>query len=158
MEISLYYLDASSNKVTVAATSITNNLIDFPTTTHLVDRRVAVPTVKAGDVWAGQNIGIQMLSTVSTNLQGGYWDLDNVRLSSQVEPALRDLVQTNGQFSFTLRSEPGSKFEIMTTTNVSLATSNWISLATLTNDTGTISFTHAVTNLASGYYRALGRP
>ena len=54
-----------------------------------------------------------MLSTVATNLQGGYWDLDNVRLASILEPVLLDPVCTNGQFQFTLRSEPGLRFEIL---------------------------------------------
>ena len=158
LDFSLYYRDAASNQVAVAATTITNNLTNFPDKTNFVAFRVDVPTVRAGDAWAGQNIGVQFLSTVTTNLQGGYWDLDNIRLTSQVEPVLRNSVQTNSQFSFTLLSEPGSRFDILTTTNLALATSNWTSVVTLTNDTGTMSFTNPVANPGPRFYRALQRP
>ena len=88
VEISLYYRDAASNQVTVAAATITNSPTIFSNRTQLVDFSVKVPTVRAGDAWADQNIGVQLISTVTTNLQGGYWDFDNIRLSSAVEPAL----------------------------------------------------------------------
>ena len=158
LEISLYYRDNADKKVTVAMTSITNKLIDFPTTTHLVDCTVRVPVVRVSDPWAGQRIGIQFLSTVTTNLQGGYWDLDNVRLASQVEPLLQTPVLSSGLFSFTLQSEPGSKFDILTTTNLTLAPTNWTTLATLTNASGTILFEDPVTSGARRFYQAVQRP
>src|SRR5262249_44230009 len=46
-QISLYYRDASSNKVTVASTTITNTLTLFPTNTHFIDFQAIVPPVKA---------------------------------------------------------------------------------------------------------------
>ncbi len=85
-EISLYYRDASSNAITVAATSITSSSDLFPTNTHLTDFQVILPTVKASDAWAGKNIGIRLASTVGFDLQGGYWDLDNVRLTESLVP------------------------------------------------------------------------
>jgi len=88
-EISLYYRDAASNRVTVAAASITNTPAVFRDRTHLVDFSAHVPSVKAGDAWANQNIGIQLLSTVGASLQGGYWDFDNVRLASSEEPTVK---------------------------------------------------------------------
>jgi len=91
MELSLYYRDGASNTVTVAATPITYTPANFPTTTHLIDYSVDVPEVQPGDAWAGQHIGIQLLSTFGTG--AGYWDVDNVRLSSQVpEPASLSLL------------------------------------------------------------------
>ena len=86
LEIGFYYRDAASNAVTVAATSITNTPARFPNNTHFVDFQARVPVVKPGDPWAGQHLGVQLRSTVSTNLQGGYWDLDNVRLIAIPEP------------------------------------------------------------------------
>jgi len=154
LELLLYYRDAASNIVTVAATSITNGGTLFPTATHFVDFAVQVPTVKASDLWAGQHIGIQLLSTVSPDLAGAYWDLDNVRLSSTVTPALAAPVYTNGHFSFTLKSEQGLPFEILAGTNVALPLSNWTSLGTLTNVTGTASFTDPATNFSRRFYRA----
>lgn len=85
-EISLYYRDAASNMVTVAATTITNSSLLFPTNTHFTDFQVAVPTVKSNDAWAGKHIGIKLASQADSVLQGGYWDVDNVRLTESVLP------------------------------------------------------------------------
>jgi hypothetical protein len=157
-QVSLYYRDAASNRVTVAATTITNTLANFPTNTHLVDFQVPVPGVKATDPWAGQNIGIQLLSTADFSNSGGYWDIDNVRLSETVAPNLGSPGLVNGQFKFTLQSEPGLGFEILATTNAVLAVSNWTSLGTLTNVTGTSSFTDIAPNSNQRYYQARQLP
>lgn len=90
-ELGLYYRDVSNNMVTVSANDIVYTPAAFPTTTHLIDFQVNVPEVQAGDAWAGQKIGIQLLSVYGTG--AGYWDLDNVRLSSEVpEPGLFSLL------------------------------------------------------------------
>lgn len=158
LELSLYYRDANSNKVTVAATSITNTPSIFSNNTHLVDCQVSVPTVQPTDAWAGQHIGIQMLSTVDTNLQGGYWDLDNVRLSSTLEPVLLNPVQANNQIQFTLQSEPGLRIEILSATNLTLPLSDWIGLGALTNSTGTASFTAPAASTCRRFYCARRLP
>jgi hypothetical protein len=119
---------------------------------------VQVPTVTAGDAWVGQHIGIQLLSTVSPELIGGYWDLDNVRLSSTVTPVLVTPAYTNGHLSFTLQSELGLPFEILASTNVALPLSNWTSLGALTNVTGATAFTDPATNLNRRFYRARQLP
>jgi len=90
LELSLYYLDAASNHVNVASTTVTYSAAAFPTTNalNLVDYQVNVPTVQAGDAWAGKNIGIQLLSTSPIELAtGGNWDFDNVRLTAVPEPS-----------------------------------------------------------------------
>jgi len=158
LEISLYHRDADSNMVTVAATSIVHTLDVFPTKTNFVDFQVHVPTVKAEDAWAGKNIGLKFLSTVSTNEQGGYWDLDNVRLTSFMEPVVRDMLLTNGQFQFTLQSEPGLRFEVLAATNFTPSTSSWLSLGTLTNATGTVLFTDPAPNSDQRFYRMQSLP
>jgi len=157
-QISLYYRDAASNRVTVAATTITNTLANFPTNTHLVDFQLRVPGVKATDPWAGQNIGIQLLSTAGFDNLGGYWDVDNVRLAETVAPNLVSPGLVNGQFKFILQGEPGLSFQILATTNSVLAVSNWTSLGTLTNTTGTLPFTDATSNLIQRYYQARQLP
>jgi hypothetical protein len=82
--LSLYYRDSSSNMVTVAATTVTYQTNVFTNLTHLVDFQVNVPIVKSTNAWAGQNIGILIQSTVSPNLIGGVWDLDNARLTENI--------------------------------------------------------------------------
>jgi hypothetical protein len=153
LELSLYYRDGASNRVTVAATNITYTQARFPTNTHFLEFQARVPTVKAGDAWAGQNIGVQLLSSITdTNLAAGYWDLDNARLSAG--PALLAPARTNGQFTFTLESEPGLHFEILATTNLSLPMSSWTNLGILTNVTGDTPFLDPATNLNRRFYRA----
>jgi hypothetical protein len=158
LRLSLYYRDASSNIVTVAATTITNSAQLFPTNTHFVDFSVYVPGVRTTDPWAGQNIGVQIASTVCSNLAGGYWDVDNARLTETVLPALTNPRVTNSQCAFTLQSEPGLRFEILAATNLALPISNWTNLGTLTNVTGTVPFLDLATNLNHRFYKARQLP
>ena len=154
LQLSLYYRDASSNMVIVAATTITNSAELFPTNTHFVDFSVYVPGVRATDPWAGQNIGVQIASTTTYDLRGGYWDVDNARLTETLLPTLTDLGLTNGQFGFTLQSQPGLRFDILATTNPALPISNWTNLGTLTNVTGITPFLDPATSLDRRFYRA----
>jgi len=158
LQLSLYYRDASSNMVTVAATIVTNSATLFPTNTHLVDFQVRVPNVNATDPWAGQNIGIQLLSTANFGNLGGYWDVDNVRLSEVVAPSLQHPVLAGGQFNLTLQSDPGTRFEILGAADVSLPLSNWTSLASLTNVTGSIPFSDPATGFGKRFYSARQLP
>jgi len=150
----LYYRDSSNDLVTVAATNITYSTNVFTNLTHLTDFQVAVPGVKASDPWAGQNIGVLVMSTVAPQFIGGVWDIDNIRLNELVAPVLTPLGRTNSQFTFTLRTEPGLAFEILSATNASEQSSNWTTIAALTNVTGTAVFTDTATNLSQRFYRA----
>ena len=154
LELSLYYREAGSNRVPVAVTSLTNTPSVFSNNTHFVDCVVDVPVVKADDPWAGEHIGIQFRSTVSPALQGGYWDLDNVRLASNLPPVIASPMLANNQFQFTLRSEPGLVFEIFATTNFALPPSEWTRLSTLTNITGTVPFVDTSADSIRRFYQA----
>jgi hypothetical protein len=94
LQLSLYYRDGGNNIVTVGSpTTITYNPATFPLTSplNLVDYSVTIPEVQAGDAWAGQNIGI-MIQVTASDFTGGYWDMDNIRLTSVVpEPAVASL-------------------------------------------------------------------
>ena len=158
MALSLYYRDAASNHLAIATTSLTNVPSVFSNNAHFVDCRVAVPTVKPTDAWAGQNIGIQIQSTVSSNLQGGYWDLDNVRLVSILAPTLINPIRTNGQFQFTAQSEPGLVFEILAGSNLTVPATNWTTLALITNVTGTIPLIDTDPNFNQRFYQARQLP
>ena len=158
LELSLYFRDAMSNRVTVASATITNSNELFPNNTNLVDFTVQVPTVQASDPWAGQHIGILMLSTVSSNLQGGYWDLDNVRLSSSIAPSLTSPVWTNNQFQFTLLGETGRVFDILAATNATMPSSSWVVLETVTNTTGANTFVDTNAGFNQRFYRARQLP
>ena len=140
--------------VPVAATTVTYNTNVFTNITHLLDFQAMVPEVRASDSAIGQNIGIQFQSTVAPNLIGGVWDLDNVRLTEVVATKLNDPGRTNGQFNFTLRSEPGLAFEILTATNVNQSAANWSSLGALTNFSGSLLITDPAATLSRRFYRA----
>ena len=87
--LSLYYRDGSNSKVTVGSTTVVYSPAAFSMAgpLGLVDYQVNVPTVQAGDAWAGQHIGIQLESVLPFELiTGGNWDFDNVRLTAVPEP------------------------------------------------------------------------
>jgi hypothetical protein len=157
-ELSLYYRDAASNQVVVAATSITNSTAVFSNTVTLIDFQVNVPTVQPTDAWAGQHIGIRLLSTVEVALQGGYWDLDNVRLTGTRQPAWSDAVWSGGQFTLTLLSEPGLQFEVLASGDPRMPISTWTSLGTLSNATGSVSFIDTTADSRQRFYRARQLP
>jgi hypothetical protein len=159
LELSLYYRDASSNRVAVAVTMITNSVAQFPINKHLFDFHVDVPWVKASDPWANQHIGMEMRSSIAdTNLEGGYWDLDNVRLEAIQGPILVASAVTNDQFTLTWQSEPGLRFEIHAATNISQSISNWASLGMVTNTTGTATFTDTTTGFNRRFYQTRQLP
>jgi hypothetical protein len=158
LALSLYYRDAASNQVAVATTSITNTPGVFSNVAHLVDFVVTTPTVLAGDAWAGRHLGVAVTSTGGFELAGGAWDVDNVRLTATRAPVLTGGTATNGQFGFTLESEPGLRFQILASTNAALTLSNWTSVRTLTNYTGSAAFSEPATNRPGRFYRARQLP
>jgi len=95
--LSLYYRDGA-NLVTIGApTVITYTAAGFPVggALNLQDYQVNLPTVQAGDAWAGQHIGIRIESLYGTG--DGYWDVDNVRLIATVpEPTSLCLLALGG--------------------------------------------------------------
>jgi len=90
IEIRLYYRDTENKKVTVGATTFTYDS-DTGYVKHFNDVQLDIPRVTGTDPWAGKNIGVQLISTLTladynpddpdTGKGGGYWDLDNVRLT-----------------------------------------------------------------------------
>jgi hypothetical protein len=158
VQMSLYYRDGSGNRVTVAATNIVYDTTVFTGITNLVDFELDTPAVRPTDPWAGQHIGIQFLSTVAPELEGGYWDLDNVRLTDVLTPVPVNPGMANGQFEVTLRSEPGLVFEILAATDLTQPVANWTSLATLTNITGSIPFVDSTPGQGQRFYTARQLP
>jgi hypothetical protein len=157
LEMSFYYRDAASNKVTVAAATITNTSSLFPTNTHLTDFAVQVPTVKFGDAWAGKLMGVQLASTVGFDKMGGYWDLDNVRLRSLEDPVLKNSRFAGGQFSFDLHSA-GGQYAVLASTNAALPSIQWSILGNVTNFTGELSVTDTNTGLGLRFYQVRPAP
>lgn len=158
LEVSLYYRDEASNQVVVAATIVTNSSAYFSNRIQLVDFQVVTPVVQPGDAWANQHIGIRLLSIVDTNLAGGYWDVDNVRLASVTPPALTNLVHASRQFQFTVQGEAGEVYEILSSTNPATALPDWTSLGTVSNATGSFPFIDTLPDLNQRFYLARQLP
>ena len=88
LSLSLYYRDGENQIAVGLPTTVTFDSSTFNPAGPfaLVDFTVTTPIVQAGDAWAGQNIGISIVSTAGTG--AGYWDMDNVRLAAVVpEPS-----------------------------------------------------------------------
>jgi hypothetical protein len=62
--------------------------------------------------------------------------------------------EPDGKFGLTLHSPAGKPCELWASTNLN----QWTLVATLTNETGTASFTDPVTNLSRRFYRARQLP
>lgn len=140
LELSVYYLDSATNKVTVAATTVTNSRALFPTNTRFVDFAVQTSPVSPTDPWAGKRIGVQLASTVGFDKMGGYWDVDDVRLRSVQEPLLKRAQLAGTQFRFDVQSAPG-QYAILASTNAALPVAQWDVLTVVTNFTGTLPVT-----------------
>ena len=78
--MSLYYVGDDFMPVTVGSKSIVYSTNQFPGNTVAIETVLEVPAVQPTDPWAGQNLGIMIVSTSGFENAGGYWDLDNVRL------------------------------------------------------------------------------
>ena len=154
LELSLYYRDAGGNPVTVAATTVTNSAAVFPARTRFVDFAVQVPEVRPGDAWAGKHIGIGFRSAVTFEMQGGFWDLDHVRLEAFGRPVFEAPAWSDGQFEATIVSEPGTVLEMLASTSLAGPVGQWLRVTTLTNETGRVQFTDPGAGDAARFYQA----
>lgn len=155
LEIGWYYRDAATNRVTVSATSITNTADLFPTQTHFVDFQVRVRTVKPGDAWAGQQVGVQFLSTVTTNLQGGYWDLDHVRLEAILDPPTLTLTPTGPDLRISWSSAAGYQYQLKTSEDLEF----WSEYdSPLPGTGGEVFKLIPASSQTNGYFRVLATP
>lgn len=157
LELSLYYRDGAGDAVNVAATVVTNSAAMLGNRTRFVEFTVRTPEVKPDDPWAGQHVGIGFRSLVSFEMQGGFWDLDNVRLESVESfgpPVIGRPAWSEGQFQATIVSDPGSTVEVLATTDLARPVLEWRTVATLTNETGEVRFTDAEAGAAAQFYQA----
>lgn len=118
-DISLYYRDTNGTPATVAVTHITNSAALFPSHTHLTDFTASLPVVRPTDPWAGQHAGILLVSTATAENQGGYWDLDHVRLYSVAQPILSPpTTAADGGVSVSWTSDLGYLFQLQSSSDL----------------------------------------
>ncbi|HAM71049.1 MAG TPA: hypothetical protein DCM86_05340, partial [Verrucomicrobiales bacterium] len=113
-----------------------------------------LPTVRTQDPWANQPIGIRLLSTVGAQLQGGYWDLDNIRLREIRAPVL-GLRPAGGEgLALSVESETGLVLEILGAGRLDAPPGGWVPLTTVTNESGRVPVPIPAAQEAAWYYRA----
>ncbi|HKQ39982.1 MAG TPA: hypothetical protein VJ063_18030 [Verrucomicrobiae bacterium] len=147
----LYYRDASSNMVFVAMTNIVHTPTLFPDTTNFVDIPLMSGLVQASAPQANQHIGIAIFSTLmDTNYLGGYWDIDNVRLREIERPRLT----TTRKGEMVVHGEPGLKFDILASANLTTPFANWAVIGTVQMVTDTATFQDPSTSKGPRFYIA----
>ena len=95
LDIRLYYQDptitSGDSRVTLADTTVINTNSSGVSGTHFVDASVNLGPVASTDAWVGKPVGIQIIATPDLSNQsswGGYWDLDNVRMTETLPPGV----------------------------------------------------------------------
>lgn len=117
LTLSLYYRDASSNAVPVASLVVTNRASLFPSRNLVVPFEFRSPVLAAGHPAVGRTIGIRVESTVTPALQGGYWDVDDLRLESVGVPApVLSVVHQGGRLEVRWPAEPGWQYQLRRST------------------------------------------
>lgn len=119
LDLSLYFRNDAGTVVPVGVTTITNRADLNPGRTNLVDFMVQVPVVRATDPWAGRHLGIQVRSTTSFELEGGYWDVDHLRLVALTEPTVTlALERVEEQLRLSWPSLTGWSYQLQTTSDL----------------------------------------
>lgn len=154
IELRLYYRGADGQRLPVAVRSVAHSLALFPTRTRFVDFRLSTPPVHASDPWAGQHIGIEFRSVVSFELEGGFWDLDHVRLERLDPPQLSEPSVAEGRLRFLVRAAPETRCEVLVATDLAAAEADWTVLGTLDLPSGEAEWVEPVEPGGKRFYRA----
>ncbi len=86
LEVGFCHVRPDGTRAVVATRTLLNDPALFPVRTQMTTFRVTTPVVAASDPWAGRPVAILAVSTVSRDAEGGYWDLDNFRVTTAPAP------------------------------------------------------------------------
>lgn len=119
LEVSLYWTDGAGQRVPMATLGITNNAAVFGARDRVLPFQLTSAVVKPTDPWASKAMGIQVVSRVSAADQGGYWDIDRVRVQaiSVAQPELTVLTETGG-LRLKWASESGWRYRLRASTGL----------------------------------------
>jgi hypothetical protein len=137
LELSLYYRDFEQSRVTVLQTTVTNSKSLFEDRNHLVEFKLSLPSIESGAACANRPIGIGLRSTVTADLQGGFWVVDRVRLTDTTT-TISGAFNADRHFELTIESAPGLEFEVSSTPDPVGKSAVWTSLGTFKNPTGRV--------------------
>jgi hypothetical protein len=153
--LGLYYRNTAGVINWISTSPVTFTKINFPRVTNLVDYYVSVGPVKGTDPWAGKQIGIGVVSTTPQDKTGGYWDLDNVRLSSEVAGFALTLVRTGSELRISWPSTPGLYYQA----KMSVDLKSWSYIGVALPGTGQgLSATISTSNPAHAFFRVQATP
>lgn len=113
LEASLFRWVDGTNRVVVGGLMITNSAGAFPSRNRLTTYERTLPAVKAGDPWAGQPMGVQVVSRATQANQGGYWDVDRVRVEA-LAPHVPELgfERVDGEIRLKWASVAGWRYQV----------------------------------------------
>jgi hypothetical protein len=86
LEVGFCHVQPDGTRAVVATRTVVNTPGLFPVRTSMTTFRVTTPAVMPGDPWAGRPVAIMAVSTVSRDAEGGYWDIDNFRVTAATAP------------------------------------------------------------------------
>ena len=149
LDMGLYYRDTNGTRVVVGVLHVTNSAVSFPNHTRLVDYTLSLPVVKPDDAWAGQHLGILLVSVAIPANQGGYWDLDHVRLFKLRSPVLTITKSAgNGSLVLSWGSEMGYRFQVKSSQDLL----TWSDFGSPQDGTGTVLILPIPTAYTEGIY------
>jgi len=119
LEASLFWSDGTGQRVPMATLGVTNSAALFGARNRMVPFQMTTAVVKPTDPWASKEIGVQVVSTVSAEAQGGYWDIDRVRVEaiSFAQPELTVLTEPGG-LRLKWASESGWRYRLRASTGL----------------------------------------
>lgn len=86
LEVGFCHVLPDGTRAVVATQTVRNEPGLFPVRTQMTTFRVTTPVVKPSDPWAGRPVAIMAVSKESRDAEGGYWDIDNFRVTAAVAP------------------------------------------------------------------------
>lgn len=149
MEVALFHTNAPAAADPVVRLAVASNETLFPSRNRFGRFTGTSPVVSPGDPGVGQQIGIRVLSTATAENQGGYWDVDNVRVEVLETPSPRlATVVEGGEMRVTWASEAGWRYRLRRSADLV----NWVELAEERVGTGgTLSAALPVDPAAPGF-------
>lgn len=118
LTLALYYRDGASNAVEVASLVLTNRSTLFPSRNQLLPVELRSPVLAVGHPAVGRPIGIRVESTVTPALQGGYWDVDDLRLESLPAPVpVLSVEHLAGKLQIRWPAEAGWRYQLRRSTS-----------------------------------------
>lgn len=149
LQVGLFATNGASGTIPVVTFTVTNSEALFPTRNRFVTFSAKSPVLGDGDPAVGEQIGVRVLSTATAGNQGGYWDVDHVRVEVLDTPSPRlATVVEGGEMRVTWASEPGWRYRLRRSSDLV----NWVELAEERVGTGgTLSAALPVDPAAPGF-------